>query len=623
MTRRATLSRDEARRVLAAHVRDLALGVGVPDPVREAELRRIIDGPAAGEIGPQQVVVRGARAPEVRMQDREPGADIEEVVDTRRRVPLWREGEGGELVPLDPHAARVAIAGAILAARGADGAPILYAVSRGIGMVVTRTGRQPSIHVVSDATDLRIAIDEHLSIGVLKATKHGPEEVWNHDHDTVRARLTELARVSAWSAVRVSLPELRTVRNYPYFNPRGKLINVAGYDPLSRCYLTTSTHIQRPEPGETPLTVLGEWLIDFIRRSFGSPHDMTYAMAALLTVLCRDMINGPTPLFAVTAAEHGTGKGKLVDALGLAVTGVTPTTITCSIESDRFAAEIAAALSKGRPMINMDNIRPDRIFGGDAIESITTRTELDTRVFGTNDEMVELLNYAVWFVTANNLQTTADIARRKVDIRLRSKEDGAAKRGGWLREDIDARDGWTVRNRHRILGALVAIIERHLAAKADGWVPGMSVWKPGSYESWASVVGEAVIHAGFPGWGEGIADAAAASDPETAAYRQAAEGIAALHFGRYGNADTERFEVRGAQLAPIVATVEHWADKVERISDRDGPAMFRLSWRLMRIAVGRTWKFDAVEGRMAGTLTFTETRAVGGTVGIFRWRVDE
>ena len=625
MSRRATLSRDEARRVLAAHVRDLSMGIGVPDAAREAELRRIIDGPAVGDVGPQQVVVRGARAPEVRVQaEREPGADIEEVADTRRRVPLWREGEGGELVPLDPHAARAAIAGAIAAVRGADGAPALYAVTQGIGMVVSRGARQPSIQVVADVTDLRIAIDEHLCIGVLKATKDGYKKVWDHDHDTIRARLNELSRPSAWSAVRVALPELDSVRNYPYFNRRGRLVNSVGYDALSRCYLTTSTPIERPGPGETPLTVLADWMVDFIRRSFASPHDFTYAMAAGLTVLCRDMIAGPTPLFAVIAAEHGTGKGKFVDALSLAVTGSKPATITCSIESDRFAAEIAALLSKGRPMINLDNISPERIFGGDAIESITTRTELEARVFGTNDKMVQLLNLAVWLVTANNLRTSPDVARRKVDIRLRSKEDGAAKRSGWQRPDIDAEGGWTVRNRPRILGAMIAIVERHLEAKAQGWVPEVSVWKPGSYESWASVVGEAVIHAGFLGWGDGIADAAAAADPDTAAYRQVAEGIAALHYGRFANNDTERFEVRGEQLSPIVAEVEHWADKIHKVGADSGAPMNRFAWQRMRIVVGRTWEFAAHEQRMAGELTFVEAKPVAGkTIGIFKWRVRE
>lgn len=619
MTRRATLSRDEARRALAAHVRDLSMGIGVADPVREAELRQIIEGPAAGDIGPQQVVVRGARAPEVRVHtEREPGADIEEVADTRRRVPLWREGEGGELVPLDPHAARAAIAGAILAIRGADGAPVLYSVARGLGKVVAQPGQSPRIVAVADAADLRITVDEYLSIGVLKPTKDGEKQVWSNDDPLITRRLEELARPSAWAAVRVYPPELTTVRAYPYFNRLGRLVNTVGYDPQSRCYLTVATHIQRPEPGETPLTVLAEWMVDFIRRSFGAAHDMTYAMSMAVTLLCRDMIAGPTPLFAITAAEHGTGKGKLADSIARAVIGDLPWSINPAEDEDRLVSEVITALAAGSPMIMLDNVR--RKLGGAALETVTTRLRYQGRTLGTTDP-IDLPNLAVWVATANNLQTTADIARRTLEIRLVSREDGAAMRGGWERPDIDAPGGWTERNRARILGALVAIVERHLAAKSEGWVPGVSVWRPGSYEEWTSVVGEALIHAGMPGWGQGVDVSRAAADPETLAYRAVAERVAGLHFERYGNIDTQRFDVRGAQIGPIVADVEHWAHLTDGKRDT---ALSRQAWALMRAASGRTWEFQAEGKRMAGALTFSDIQTVSGAkVGIFSWRVRE
>lgn len=620
MTRRATLSREEARRVLAAHVRDLALGVGVPDPVREAELRRIIDGPAVGDIGPQQVVLKGARAPEVRVQEREPGADIEEATDTRRRVPLWREGEGGELVPLDPHAARAAIAGAILAARGADGAPVLYSVSQGLGTVERRAGGAPQIKVVTDWRDLRIAMDEHVSVGVLVQKKDGVKRVWDNDHPSVTTRLEDLSRPSAWAAVRLQPPHLETVRAYPYFNRSGKLVNTVGYDPQSRCYLTVATHIERPAPGETPLTVLAEWMVDFIQRSFTAAHDMTYTMAMAVTLLCRDMIAGPTPLFAVTAAEHGTGKGKLVDSVARAVIGATPLTINVADEGDRIVAEIAAAVLSARPMVNLDNIPHTRVFGGPAIETVTTREEYQTRRLGTN-ELIDAPNRAVWCLTANNVRVTADTSRRVIWIRLVSREDGAAKRGGWQRADIDAAGGWTVRNRARILGAFVAIVERHLAAKAAGWTSPVSVWKPGSYEAWASVVGEALTHAGMPGWGDGISDSAAAADPVTTAYRQLAEKVLELHFTERGNADSAQFYVKGPQMAAIVVGIEHWGNRVDRIFDKTGTAMCRLAWEISREVVGRVWVFEAEGARRAGTLTFKAVQNIGGTVGVFQWEM--
>jgi hypothetical protein len=167
----------------------------------------------------------------------------------------------------------------------------------------------------------------------------------------------------------------------------------------------------------------------------------------------------------------------------------------------------------------------------------------------------------------------------------------------------------------------VSIVEKHLAAKADGWTPTVSVWKPGSYESWASVIGEAIVHAGLPAWGEGIEHSRATADPETLAYRSVAEAVAAHHFDRYGNVDSTRFDVRGAVMADIVAGIEHWAGLTD---GKQGAVLSRLAWRVINPAVGRTWEIPATDKRMAGRLTFREVATVSSArMGVFEWRIKE
>jgi hypothetical protein len=619
MSRRATLSRDEARRVLAAHVRDLSMGIGVPDAAREAELRSIIDGPAVGDVGPQQVVVRGARAPEVRVQtEREPGADIEEVADTRRRVPLFQWVDE-KPVHMSAHAARVAIAEAILAARGPDGAPVLYLVASGLGKVVSMPGRAPVIAPVTDASDLKIAIDAHVAFGTVKTTlKGGPFVTWDDDATFLIRRLDELARLASWSKLGISPPVLRKVRAYPYFDRSGKLVNVVGYNAESECYLTKATDIQRPGPGERPETVLAEWMQDFMLRSFEGGHSMTYAMAAVLTILTRDMIDGPTPLFAVTAAEQGTGKGKLVDALCLAATGDTPWTINYAADPDRLVSEVMTALLSGRPAINLDNIR--RKFGGEAIETVLTRVTYEGRLLGSMTP-VQVDNLALWLATGNNLEMTVDALRRTIPVRLVSREDGAANRGGWIHDDIDQPNGWTIRNRARILGAFVVMVERWQAGVRAGWQAERNVWRPGSYEAWGRVVGSVCVHAGFAGWGEGIDGSRAAADPETVAYRVVAERVAEDCFRANPLAkDDVRWTIQGERLGTIMSGIEHFA---EALDNKRGPVLCRKAWQLMGQVVGRTWDIRGGDDMRAGTLRFDRIIDRGAKAGLFTWRVRE
>ena len=588
------------------YARDVARGVIEPDPEIDRAVRRFV---LAGEIGH----LPPARVPwspggQARAEEATPG-------DGRVRVALFVE-EGGKPVALSAHAARVAIAQAILKIRGSDGAPVLYLCASGLGRVVSMPGRAPVISAVTDAADLRIAIDAHVSFGTVKTGPKGAWVVWDDDAEFLRKRLEELARLASWSQMRLSPPVLRKVRAYPYFDRAGKLVNVVGYNAESECYLTRTTEIQRPGPGERPETVLGEWMVDFCNRSFEGDYSMTYSMAFALTIMLRDMIEGPTPLFTVTAAEQGTGKGKLMDALCLAVTGDTPWTINYAADGDRLVSEVMTALLSGRPAINLDNIR--RKLGGEAIETVLTRTTYEGRLLSTMTP-IQADNLAVWGATGNNLEMTPDIMRRSVPIRLISREDGASLRNGWIHEDIDTPSGWTIRNRARILGAFVALVERWQAALRGGWTAQRNVWRPGSYEAWARVVGEICVHAGFPGWGDGIDGAKAAADPETVAYRAVAERLAEECYRANPLATIPvRWDVHGERLGAIMSGIEHFS---EALDNKRGPVLCRVAWRLMARVVGRTWNIQSGDNMRAGTLRFDKIIDRGAKVGLFTWEV--
>lgn len=590
------------------HLRDVARGIATADDVWAA-------------LEPTAVVVA---AP-----GREPGDDEEDLVATGSgliRVRLYTETAAGP-VDLSAQEAKRAIAQSLKAAVDDAGAPVLYMTAGGLVRVSAGAMGEPVLVAVDDVVGVRILVDQYLILGWVKPTKSGGKVVWSNEPPKIEARLSDLSRPVGWESVGVALPEIRTVRWFPYYDEGLTLRNERGYDPRSKCYLDRATPIVMPGPGETPLTVLAEWLRDFAERSFKAEHDMTYALASVLTLLLRPAIDGPVPMFAVMAAQQGTGKGKLVSALCRAAMGTPAAATRLAEDEDRQASELLSMLRTGTPAISIDNVRGKlgAAFGGDMIEQMLTEGRLSGRLLGTNTMVTVLVSVMVYF-TANNPRFTPDMARRTIPINLCSTAERAEARSGWHHPDIDGGRGYTMRERARILGAFVALIEDWKRRRAAGetW----SVWAPGSYEAWARIVGGICVAAGMPGWGRGIEEFKDASNPEDAAFRSWAEQVAEMIHTRWSERRT--VHILGADIALTVNAVTFWAAAMD---GKSGPAGVKRAWEIVKPATGRSWRVAArveeIDGetrvqRPGGTLRFVKasTRGGGALAAEFEWSED-
>lgn len=548
---------------------------------------------------------------------REPGDDTEDVVATGSgliRVRLYTETAAGP-VDLSAQEAKRAIARGLAAAVDDAGAPVLFSTAGGLVRVSAGAMGEPVLVAVDDVVGVRILVDQYLILGWVKPTKGGGKVVWSNEPPKIEARLSDLSRPVGWESVGVALPEIRTVRWFPYYDEGLTLRNERGYDPRSKCYLDRATPIVMPAPGETPLTVLAEWLRDFAERSFRAEQDMTYALASVLTLLLRPAIDGPVPMFAVMAAQQGTGKGKLVSALCRAAMGTPAAATRLAEDEDRQASELLSMLRTGTPAISIDNVRGKigAAFGGDMIEQMLTEGRLSGRLLGTNTMVTVLVSVMVYF-TANNPRFTPDMARRTIPINLCSTAERAEARSGWHHPDIDGGRGYTMRERARILGAFVALVEDWKRRRAAGetW----SVWAPGSYEAWARIVGGVCVAAGMPGWGRGIEEFKDASNPEDAAFRSWAEQVAEIIHSRWSAGKIVR--IMGADIALTVNAVTFWASAMD---GKTGPAGVKRAWEIVRAATGRSWRVAArveeIDGetrivRPGGTLRFVKASTKGG-----------
>ncbi len=287
------------------------------------------------------------------------------------------------------------------------------------------------------------------------------------------------------------LPVLRGVIGAPAFASNGTLVTEPGYQSCTRLYYEPSGEPVPcvPEcPDTTDLKrakqIIGQdWLADF---PFVDEASRAHAIAAPLTAIVRELIEGPTPLFAIDAPAAGTGKGLLASGIGIIAEGASLAVMAEARSEDELRKRITALLLAGRSIVLFDNLR--RRLDSATLAALLTATTWSDRLLGKT-QTIELPNRAVWLATGNNLQMGEEIARRTVWIRLDAKVDRPWSRGGFRHNDLNA---WLLRHRHELVWALLVLAQNWIAQGSPTWSG-----KPlGSYVAWASVVGGILEAAG-------------------------------------------------------------------------------------------------------------------------------
>ena len=295
------------------------------------------------------------------------------------------------------------------------------------------------------------------------------------------------------SAAEWTFPPLLGITKIPVLRPDGSILASPGYDADTRL-------IYDPPPGfevtvpETPtdqdvkaaLALLSEFIGDF---PYADQASLANTVALALTPVMRQVIDGPTPLFAIDKPSPGTGATLLVECLSLATTGDLPGALGAEADDNEARKAITAALRQSSGWLFFDNVHSE--LKNPALARALTAGVWEDRILGVSKTLrVPIRN--IWSATGNNLELSLEIARRSCWVRLDAK---MAK--PWEREAEGFRHPelkpWVRENQARILEALLTLGRnwfaqgRPLPAKAK--LPRM-----GSFEAWSTTLA-GVLHA--------------------------------------------------------------------------------------------------------------------------------
>ncbi len=332
------------------------------------------------------------------------------------------------------------------------------------------------------------------------------------------------------------LPALRGVTATPTLSRDGRLATNPGYQAGPGLYYAPAGALV-PEVAERPseadverarALLLDDWLVDF---PFADPSSRAHAVAISLTAVVRELIDGPTPLFAVDAPTPGSGKGLLAQTAGLIATGAEPAVTTEARDEDEFRKRVTAALREGRQMILLDNVK--RRLDSGVLAAALTSTIWQDRLLGSSESLV-LPNRAVWVATGNNLQLEGEIVRRAVWVRLDSKVDRPWERSGFRHDPLL---GWVRGRRHELVWALLVLARRWIALGRPSW-RGKAM---GSFEAWCDVVGGILQAAGIEGFLANRDELYRRVDAETEEWRAFVDAW----WAAYGDTPTKAGELSG------------------------------------------------------------------------------
>ncbi len=311
-----------------------------------------------------------------------------------------------------------------------------------------------------------------------------------------------------------NLPKLDAVVSTPVFDATGHLVDKPGYHRDGRLWLhrdggTSIAPVPATPSDDERRLALG--LIQdnlFCDFPFAAKSDKAHALAALLLPFVRRMINGPTPIHLIEAPTPGSGKSLLADLVSIVATGRSSEATTVTKNEDESRKKLTAILSRGRPVVVIDNIH-----GGlesAQLSSAITAELWSDRLLGKT-QMVEFPNRALWLVTGNNPKLTMEIARRCIRIRLNPDAEQPWQRSGFKHDPIRT---WAIGCRSGLVWAALVIVQAWVAAGR----PKVSMTL-GSFEDWAVVIGGILEHAGVKGFLEDTNTFYEAADSETGEWR--------------------------------------------------------------------------------------------------------
>lgn len=299
------------------------------------------------------------------------------------------------------------------------------------------------------------------------------------------------------------LPKLAGIITAPSLRGNGTIIAADGYDHAAKLLVVLGETRFRPikcapthADARRALEDIHELFATF---PFVADVDLAVATSAVLTSLVRRML--PTaPIHAVTAHTAGSGKSLLVDLVAIVATGRRAPVTAAGRAPEEMDKRLGAMLLQGHALISFDNLHAP--LSGDLLAQTVTQEAVMLRLLG-HSITVETPTNAMLFATGNNLRIMGDLTRRCLVARL----DPACEHPELRTFDRDVL-AYAAARRADIVWAALTIMKAYLVAGRPGTLPLL-----GSFETWSSLVREAIVWAGGQDPVQSM-EAGRASDPQ-------------------------------------------------------------------------------------------------------------
>lgn len=288
---------------------------------------------------------------------------------------------------------------------------------------------------------------------------------------------------STWGA-----PPLVGVSRVPLLRADGTVVTRPGYDAATATWLDLPDHYDVPDAPSLADAVAAVCRLAVLIEEFPfcDAASRVNALALLLTVVGRPAIDGPVPLFVISANQAGSGKSLLSDVAAVLATG-TPAPVLSLTGEVELRKAVTAFLTTAPAVAKLDNVT-SRLDSATLARLLTSVSWAD-RVLGVS-EMAFLPNRAVWIANGNNLSLGGDLRRRVVLVELNTDRPEAWSRNGWKIRDLVAHVA--AHRTELVTDALVVL--RAFLTLPERERPGPAVHFGGGFEEWCRLIGGALAY---------------------------------------------------------------------------------------------------------------------------------
>jgi hypothetical protein len=292
------------------------------------------------------------------------------------------------------------------------------------------------------------------------------------------------------------IPPMTGIVEAPTLRPDGGVVERPGYDEETGLYYEPAIAFPAipAAPTRDDAKAAAKDLLGLVREFTFKRDDKREAtweehravwLSALLTVLCRHLVDGPVPLHFFSSGIAGAGKTLLADTVAFIALGRMAARTTYRHDAVETDKQIVATCLAGDLLVLLDNAENGGEFGNAALDAALTGTTYRGRILGTN-EMPPLDHFTVWLATGNNPVYVSDVHRRTLVSRIEPDEEHPENKSGYEHDDLR---GYVLEHRGELVVNALTTVRAYLLAGSPK--PDLLTFGT-TYAAWERVVRHAI-----------------------------------------------------------------------------------------------------------------------------------